>query len=129
MHELSIVRGIVDALLLELERLEKEEGKVIERVNEVILEIGELTFLGKDQLAFCYNVMVEKNQLKGSKLTINTVPAKVLCKECGYSGPVEYFSEFHLVTPILSCPTCNKTVEILKGRESSIKSVNLEIAE
>lgn len=127
MHEFSIMCGVIEALLKEIERLESEEGKIIEKVNEVILDIGELTFLGKDQLEFCYSIMAEENRLKGSKLTITTVPAEVLCKSCGYSGPIGYFREFHLETPILSCPDCRETIEIIKGRECSIRSVNLEI--
>jgi len=127
MHEFSVMSGVVQAILKELDRLEREEGKVIEKVNEVILEVGVLTFLGKDQLAFCYNVLSEKNRLKGSKLVYVDVPAEVYCKKCEYQGDVEYFREFHLETPILSCPKCKSTVEIIKGRECSIKSVNLEI--
>lgn len=127
MHEFSVMSGVVEAILKEIDRFESEEGKVIQRVNEVMLDIGELTLLGREQLEFCYRIMAEENRLKGSKLIINTVPAEVLCKECGYSGPIEYFTEFHLETPILSCPKCGHTVEILKGRECSVRSVNLEI--
>lgn len=127
MHEFSVMSSVVEAILTEMERLEREEGKVIEGVNEVILEIGELSFLGAEQLEFCYNAITEENRLKGSKLTIVPVEAVVGCKSCGYKGPAEYFSEFHLETPILSCPKCKGTVEILKGRECSVRSVNLEI--
>ena len=121
--------GVVEAVLKEIHRLERDEGKVIQRVNEVMLDIGELTFLGREQLEFCYGIIAEENRLRGSKLTIHTVPAEVFCAECDYSGPIEYFREFHLETPILSCPKCGHTVEIVKGRECSVRSVNLEIGQ
>ena len=129
MHEFSVLTGVVEAILKEIDRLEKEEGKVITKVNEVFLDIGELTFLGKEQLRFCYGIMSEENRLKGSVLTIETIPAEVLCHECGYSGVIKYFTEYHLDTPILSCPKCDHTVEIVNGRECSIRSVNLDIEE
>jgi hydrogenase nickel incorporation protein HypA/HybF len=127
MHEFSIMTGVIEAVLKEIERLETEEGQEIEQVNEVFLEIGELTFLGADQLQFCYSVLSEKNRLKGSKLTISTVPAEVRCDHCEYEGKIEYYSEFHLETPILACPKCKETVTITKGRECAVRSVNLEI--
>jgi hydrogenase nickel incorporation protein HypA/HybF len=127
MHEFSIITGIIDALIKELERLENEEGKVIEKVNEVILDIGALTFLGKEQLEFCYNIIAEGNRLAGSKLIMNTVPGEVKCTSCDYQGPIEYYREFHLETPILACPECNQPVEITRGQECGIRSMNLEI--
>ncbi len=127
MHELSIITGIIDVLLKEIDRLENQDGQVIEKVNEVVLEIGDLTFLGKEQLEFCYNIMTEKNRLAGSKLVMRTIPGEVRCDHCGYSGPIEFYKEFHLETPILACPECKDRVKIIKGQECSIRSMNLDI--
>ncbi len=126
MHAFSIMSSVVQALLSEIEKLEKE-GKKIEKVNEVLLEIGELTFLGSEQLEFCYNVLTEENALKGSKLVIQTVRAEVQCNTCDYRGKIEYFREFHLETPVLQCPECKNIVEIIKGRECAVRSMNLEM--
>ena len=127
MHEFSVMSGVVEALLKELEHLEKKGGKEIQKVNEVILEVGELTFLGDEQIRFCYDILCEKSKLAGSKLNILKVQAEVHCKECGYTGGVNYYREFHLETPILSCPECKSTVEIMRGRECAIKSMNIEV--
>ena len=129
MHEFSVMSSVVSSIIEEIERLQREEGKKIERVNEVILEVGELTFLAHEQLRFCYEILSQDNILKGSKLTIKEIKAKVHCPECGYTGPVEYYTEFHLTAPVLQCPECGHTVEILKGRECTVKAINLEVAD
>lgn len=127
MHELSIMTGIIRALLDEIDRLERKDGTVIECVKEVVLEIGELTFLGMEQLRFCYSVMVRENRLAGSELIIRSVPGEVRCTGCGYSGPVRYQTEFHLATPMLVCPRCEGNVEVVKGRECAIRTMRLDI--
>ena len=58
---------------------------------------------------------------------MTSIPGEVKCDQCGYFGPIEYYREFHLETPILACPKCKEAVEIVKGRECSIISMNLEI--
>lgn len=129
MHEFSVMSSVVSSVLDEIERIQKKNEKKIYRVNEVVLEVGELTFLAHEQLRFCYDILSQDNILKGSKLTIKKIEALVHCTECGYTGPVEYYTEFHLTTPILQCPECGKRVEILKGRECTVKSINLELEE
>ena len=116
MHEYSVMKQLVSALLDEL------EGRDIYKVKEVRLEIGELTFLGEDQLSFAYEVLGKDTILEGSELSVKEIEATVRCDECGYEGGVEYSDEkaFHLNVPVNSCPECGAKPEIVKGKENKI---------
>ncbi|MDI6887812.1 MAG: hydrogenase maturation nickel metallochaperone HypA, partial [Candidatus Thermoplasmatota archaeon] len=64
MHEFSTMCQIVNSIMEEL------KGKDV-KVTEVWLEIGELTFLGTEQLKFAYEVLTSNDSaLKCSKLVI-----------------------------------------------------------
>lgn len=122
MHEFSTMTQIVNAIL--------EEGKKhhANKITRVILEIGELTFLGEEQLRFAFGLLTEGTILEGAELEIEKKEIEVRCS-CGYEGKVDYEEkeEFHFLIPLLRCPKCNEEVEIVKGRECIIKSVQMEI--
>jgi len=122
MHEFSTMQAIVNAILEEAKKLNAKE------ISKVVLQIGELTFLGEEQLKFAFEILKEDTIMKNAELIIEKIEAKVKCK-CGYVGNIEYGikEEFHIAFPILRCPKCGGEVEILKGRECLIKSVEMEI--
>lgn len=122
MHEYSVMKQLVSALLDEL------EGRDIYKVKEVRLEIGELTFLGEDQLSFAYEVLGKDTILEGSKLNVKEIEAKVRCDECGYEGGVEYSDEkaFHFNVPVISCPECGAKPKVIQGKETKIVGVTAE---
>ena len=64
MHEVSIISSIIDSVLVELGKHQ------VEKVEEVYLTLGSLTFLGEDQLEFAYDVLSKGTKLDGSKLVI-----------------------------------------------------------
>ncbi len=119
MHEYSVMKQLVAAL--------EEELKLhdVDRVTEVHLEIGELTFLGREQLEFAYQVIIKGTSLEGSQLKMTFVCPEVGCEACGYKGPVEYVEDpgFHYNIPIISCPKCGERPVLLKGKETKIVGV------
>ncbi len=119
MHEYSVMQQLIAALKEELKK------KGIERIKEVKLEIGELTFLGKNQLSFAYEVMTKDTFLEGSELKVVTVGAEVKCDECGYQGGIEYVDDpaFHYNIPVISCPDCKNKPRIIHGKETTIVGV------
>lgn len=119
MHEYSVMRQLIAALKEELEK------KSINKIEEVELQIGELTFLGKEQLGFAYDVMTKDTSLEGSILKVTTVKAEVKCHECGYQGGIEYVDDpaFHYNIPIITCPDCGKKPKLIKGKETTIVGV------
>jgi len=121
MHEFSMTTQIVENVLREAE---KHNAK---KVTEVHLAIGKLTFLGIEQVRFSYNLLVEGTIMEGSKLYIEEKDGVVKCSSCGYEGDFTYEDNpiYHVPTPTLRCPKCGGVVQIVGGRECTIKSIKL----
>ncbi|MDD1746275.1 MAG: hydrogenase maturation nickel metallochaperone HypA [Methanomassiliicoccales archaeon] len=113
--------SIVEAVLEELKRHD------IEKVEEVHMVIGELTFLGKDQLEFAYEIVTRGTILEGSKLVMSDEKVQVSCTTCGYAGGVDYVSGggYDHVIPNLSCPRCGGAVEVTKGKSCAVTSLKV----
>ena len=121
MHEFSITSQIVNYLL---EEAQKHNAK---RVNEVHLTIGKLTFLGLEQVKFAYNILVKNTILEDSTLHIEQKDGVVQCNNCEYLGDLKYEDDpvYHVPSPTLNCPKCGGTVNIVGGKECTIKSIKL----
>ena len=120
MHEVSVMASIVEAVLQELATHD------IEKVEEVDLVIGELTFLGADQLEFAFEIITRGTMLEGSKLNISQEKIEVRCPSCEYLGPVAYMNEGdHFSVPNLACPKCGGAVEVIKGKSCGVRSVKV----
>jgi len=111
-----------------LESVKNElESHDYDKVEELVLVVGELTFLGKDQLEFAYEILTRGTDLEGSKLVIEDEAVEVKCGSCGFQGPVEYLADesFHLSVPKLMCPKCGSGVQVLKGKSCRVTSVKV----
>ncbi len=125
MHEFTIASSIVNSLL---EALKDYPGA--ERVDEVDLVIGELSFAGIEQVTYCFGVLIEeREQLKGCKLNVITEEGRAHCKECGYEGPLNMGSGpgYHHILPVFACPKCKGEVDITAGQSVSIRNAKLII--
>jgi len=109
-----------------LQEAKKHNAK---RVYEVHLAIGKLTFLGLEQVRFSYEILVKNTIMKSSKLYIEEKDGVVKCSKCGYEGDFKYEDDpiYHVPTPTLDCPKCGEVVNIVGGRECTIKSVKLAV--
>ena len=121
MHELSMTTQIVENVLEEAKR---QNAK---RVMEVQLVIGKMTFLGVDQVRFCYGILTENTIMKDSKLSIEEKDGVIECQSCGYRGtiPLEDDPAYHVPIPTLRCPKCGKEAKIVEGKECTIKSIRM----
>ncbi len=119
MHEYSVMNQLVSALLEEL------GGRDIDRVKEVRIEVGEMTFLGHEQLRFAYETLSKDTILEGSELNIEEIKSKIKCGGCGYEGGVDYSDKtsVHYQVPVISCPECDSKPEIVQGKETKIVGV------
>jgi hydrogenase nickel incorporation protein HypA/HybF len=120
-HEVSVMASIVEAVLEELKKHD------VEKVEEVHMVIGEITFLGREQLEFAYEVVTRGTLLEGSKLVMTDEKVEVRCRSCGYIGGVEYVSgggQDHVI-PNLSCPRCGGGVEVTKGKSCAVTSLKV----
>jgi hydrogenase nickel incorporation protein HypA/HybF len=121
MHEVSIMSSIIESVLTELKKYR------LEKVEEVTLIIGEMTFLGEDQLRFAYEVLTKGTILEGSTLNMETEGAEVKCRSCSYLGKADYMDDemYHTSVPLLSCPRCGEAVEVTKGKSCIVRSVKV----
>lgn len=125
MHEVSVVSDLVSAILGELGKYNAE------RVEEVVLVMGEMTNLGDEQLRFAYDIVTKGTKLEGSRLEIEHERIGVVCSDCGYEGGVKMLeSDYgeHTI-PILSCPECNGKVKVVAGQSCMVKNLKIVEAE
>lgn len=114
MHELGIVFNIIKTV----ERVSAENG--LERVNAVVLELGEVSGVLPDYLTDCWRWAADKNGLlKGSELKIETLPAVTHCDGCGRDYPTVEHGR--------TCPHCGSgETWLLTGNEVSIKEIEAQ---
>lgn len=113
--------SIINSVLEELKKYQ------VEKVEEVDLTIGAITFLGEDQLQFAYEVLTRGTLLEGSTLVISTEAVEVRCPSCGYEGPSEVadVGDLHGMVPVMHCPRCSKGIEVTKGKGCTVRSVKV----
>ena len=123
MHEFSIVQQLVNTAVASA-----EENKVKE-VHSITLQLGELTFLGKDQMSFAFECLSRETILEGAELKFEDVPAEIECGECGYRGPLprEKLDGLDHYFPILACPDCGARPEVIAGKECVIREMSAEV--
>ena len=120
MHEVSIMSSIINSVLEELAKHD------VERVEEVYLTLGSLTFLGEEQLQFAYEVLIKGTPLAGSKLVIEKEDVEICCRSCDYQGVADTIDgDFHGLVPILQCPRCNEDVDVIKGKSCTVRSLRV----
>ena len=122
MHEFSIASGLIEKLL---DFAEKNPNK---KIVEVRVAIGEFTQVEEEQLRFCYESIITEMPIAGSRLTIESVPGKVSCPHCSYSGPPQYWEGALSRVPVatLECPRCGKAAQATGGEECAIRSLRYQ---
>jgi hydrogenase nickel incorporation protein HypA/HybF len=109
MHELSIAQNIVSLVD------EAAKGRRIRRVN---IEIGTLSGVMSDAVAFSFDIVAEGTAADGATLNIQEVAALARCDECGREFPIST-----LLTPCV-CGSHRQT--LLRGDELNILNIELE---
>ena len=124
-HELSVMSQVVESIM----RMARERGAL--RVESVLIQVGELTFLEMDQLRFAWEIYTrnEGPPLEGATLALERLEARGTCPSCGYAGALKVvdFPDSHFTTPVLDCPECGKLVEVTEGRDLLIRDIGLII--
>lgn len=125
MHELSVAGGIFQAVLDALGRMEG-----VRSLKSVRVEVGELTFLNPEQLRFAWEVLSEQNELtRGSVMEIERIPPSGRCGSCGWEGPLQTEEDptYHFITPVFSCPSCGGEITIVRGLETKVKNIVVDV--
>ncbi len=120
MHEISIAGAIVDAVL---DAAKKNNAK---KVNEIFLEIGELTALNPEQLKFIFQTITKGTVADGARYDIQVVRPLIKCNKCSYNGTIEFLEKLHFFLPVIKCPKCGDIdVDIIAGRECCVKKIKI----
>jgi len=110
MHELSIVMSIVE---LAMEQASKA-GAI--SVEEIELEIGELTTIEMLAFEFAWQQGKSKTILEHAVLKVDRIHGHASCLSCNFEFPVKESFE--------TCPACGDPfIRILKGKELRLKSL------
>lgn len=112
MHEFSIARSIVN---IAEEEVRKAGAKVVE---EIELDIGELSGIEMDSLEFVWDAAVKGTVLNNAKRLVNKIDGRAKCQNCK--------TEFEMHQLFDACPKCNNYFNsILSGKELKIKSITI----
>jgi hydrogenase nickel incorporation protein HypA/HybF len=113
MHEFSIAVSMVD---IALEYAEKSNAS---KVNEIELEIGELSGVVYDAMEFAMESAIKGTLLEGAKINIVAPPGVGKCNSCN--------KEFRLVNIYDACPYCGAyNPKVINGKELRVKSLNID---
>lgn len=121
MHEYSIAKELISTLL---DQVDEEK---LQNTTMVHLEIGELRVISLEALNQAFGIVTEETLLEGAKLKFTDVELYASCNECSFEGNVEYDDDLsvHFSVPVLSCPECGGSLEIINGNELSVKSLTV----
>ena len=108
MHELGITQNIVAIVG------EAAQGR---RVTRVTLEVGKLSGVMADAIAFCFDVVTQGTALEGAKLEIDEIDGRARCETCGL--------EFEAETLFAPCPCGSHVTKRTRGEELIVKSMEM----
>lgn len=110
MHEM----GLMDAMLRMVKRICEEEK--LERVDKIVLEVGELSGIEIPYLYDGFNAVIHGTDWADTRLEVETVPGVLHCNDCDM--------DFPLRNQELFCPDCfGKNLSIKSGRDMTLKSI------
>ena len=90
------------------------------KVHRVTIEIGRLSGVMPEAIAFCFPEVAKQAGLDDAKLDIHEIDAVARCEQCG--------TEFSTPDMLTTCPCGSLRLERLKGEELSVKSIEVEEA-
>lgn len=122
MHEYSIARELIDTLT------DQVDEDRLSRTKKIHLELGELRVISREALSQAFKIVTEDTTLNGAELEFEEVSLVARCQECDFEGEVNYDDDLslHFSVPVLSCPECGSSVNIVRGNELSVKSLTVE---
>ena len=113
MHELSIVEGILEAVIPEVKKYN------VTRVTEIRLKIGEMSGIVPQCIDEYFRIAAAGTIAEGAHIRIEKIPVTVSCPDCGYNGTIR-IGHFR-------CPECSGTgFKIISGREYYVDSVEAD---
>lgn len=122
MHEAAIAQSIVKTVLAEAEK------QAADKVESIDIEVGELTFLGVDQVKFWLDTSFQDTIAEGAEIIFTKINAELHCNDCGFDGKLKIAEDpaYHMNLPVFSCPECQSTkIKITRGKEALIRRIKI----
>jgi hydrogenase nickel incorporation protein HypA/HybF len=109
-HELSICASIAEIAQ------RRAAGRPVSVIN---VRVGQLRQVVPDTLVYCWNLVCEETSLAGSRVVVESVPARISCRSCGRMTEMGDL-------PLFACGACGSVdVEVVAGEELLITSLEL----
>jgi hydrogenase nickel incorporation protein HypA/HybF len=108
MHELGIAMEIAELAT------DRAAGAKIMRV---VVEVGQLTAVLPDALAFAWDAAIEDSELEGCTLEIIQMPGRGRCRACA--------SEQEMTMPFGRCNCGQTDLELIAGEELRIREMEV----
>ena len=113
MHEIGVVRQMCRTVM------DFAAENNIQRISEIVVEIGELSLIIPKYVEDVYPLVVEDTMLKDTKLIIEEIPGLAECDECD--------EIFNVVEHKGYCPNCGSFEKtVLTGKDFNIKEVHIQ---
>lgn len=114
MHEISLVRSIINSLQEEFSESD------LERLEQIDLKVGLLSNIEPQLMHNAFDaVSSAENVFPEVKLSIETVPIEIHCKDCDKNSVIENYK--------FACQFCNTpNNNVVKGTELLIHQVHFE---
>ena len=113
MHEMSLAISIVELVS------EKAQAAGARKVTAIELEVGKLSGLMVEGLAFCFEAVARNTLAEGAELLIRELDGRGNCLTCG--------SSFTVDSLLAQCPQCGGyAVETVQGRELKVLSLTID---
>ncbi len=89
-------------------------------MTRVVLEVGKLAGVMADSIAFCFEVVTQGTSLEGARLEIVEVDGAGRCRACAV--------ELAITMPYAECSCGGRDIEVVRGQDLRIKSMEVEDA-
>jgi hydrogenase nickel incorporation protein HypA/HybF len=122
MHEASIAQSIVQTVLQEA----LKQNAI--QVESIEIEIGELTFLGIEQIDFWIKTSFQGTIAENAETHFKQVKGKIHCEMCGFNGFLKMHEDpvYHTSLPTFVCPKCQSSqIRITQGKEAIIRKIKI----
>lgn len=112
MHELALSREL--AAIIEAEAAKHDAA----RVTRVVLEIGVLSHVDGEAMAFCFDACTRDTVAEGAVLTIEQPPGQAWCLDCGHTVAIARRGD--------PCPRCQGyRLMVTGGEDLRLKEMEL----
>nr|NQU89197.1 hydrogenase maturation nickel metallochaperone HypA [Bacteroidota bacterium] len=113
MHEFSIAINIIDIVT------DAAESQGAKKVNEIELEIGDLSGVVYEAMEMAMESAVSGTWLENTNITITRIKGKAKCSQCGKMFSIDNLFD--------QCPECGAFNPVIQsGKELKVKSLQVE---